>query len=107
MREYKRITAVWSEVDYTIIAFYLGDEYASEVRRAEEAKEQQARAQYEIQLQLALDFQRNELLGKLRNAQNDMLFGTCMDSVDMCHLLEISRAFVYSYFDNVVDIIIM
>ena len=96
---------MWSEVDYTTIAFYLGDEYAADVRKAEKQKEQQLRAEYERQLQKALDFQRDELLVSLRNTQKDMLLGGSVQTVDVCHLLEISRAFVYSYFDNVVDII--
>ena len=96
---------MWSEVDYTTIAFYLGDEYAADVRKAEKQKEQQLRAEYERQLQKALDFQRDELLVSLRNTQKDMLLGGSVQTVDVCHLLEISRAFVYSYFANVVDII--
>ena len=104
VREYERVNEVWTEVDYTTIAFYLGDEYASEVRKAEKIKQQQLRAQYEKQLQEALDFQRNELLASLRSTQQDMLLGAGVHTVEMFHLLEISRAFVYSYFNNVVDV---
>lgn len=94
---------VWSEVDYAQISFHLGEEYASELRRAEKLREEQARAEQERQLQMALDFQRSQLLEKLKQSQMELLSVGSVNTVDMCQLLEISRAFVFSYFGNVVS----
>lgn len=99
------MNTIWSEVDFVTIAHYMGEEYATEVRRAEKLKQQQERALYEQQLQKVLDLQRNELLASLRSTQSDMLRGSSVNTVEMFHILEISRAFVYSYFDNVIDLI--
>lgn len=100
---YDNVQRVWSDVDYTYISFYLGDEYANNLRQAEKALQEQERAFYEQQLQEALDFQRNELLGKLKETRQGFLLGLSVETAEMSHLLQISRAFVYSYFNNEVD----
>ena len=103
LAEYDRINNAWTDVDYSYISHYLGDEYATNLRREEQLRLEQAKALYELQLKEALDFQRNELLQQLRLAQKDFLLGLNVEAADMDHLLEISRAFVYSYFDNAVN----
>ena len=100
LTEYERINQVWTDVDYASIAFYLGDQYAADLRRAEKFREDQQRRAYELRLRQALDFQRDELLEKLRVTQSEFLLGVTVGAAEMSHLLEISRAFVYSYFDT-------
>ena len=94
---------MWSDYDYAYISHYFGDEYADNLRQAEKNRLDQERAFYERQLQEALDFQRNELLEKLKDARQDFLLGVRVETAEMSKLLEISRAFVYSYFNNAVD----
>ena len=87
-------------MDYTSIAFHLGDQYAADLRKAEKFREDQKRRVYELKLREALDFQRDELLEKLRITQSEFLLGVTVGTAEMSYLLEISRAFVYSYFDT-------
>lgn len=91
---------MWADVDYASIAFYLGDKYAADLRKAEKFREDQRRRAYELRLRQALDFQRDELLEKLRITQSEFLLGVRVGAAEMSQLLEISRAFVYSYFDT-------
>ena len=100
LNEYERINQVWADVDYASIAFYLGDKYAADLRKAEKFREEQRKRAYELRLRQALDFQRDDLLEKLRITQQDFLLGVRVGAAEMSHLLEISRAFVYSYFDT-------
>ena len=58
------------------------------------------RRAYELKLRQALDFQREDLLEKLRITQSEFLLGVRIGAAEMSHLLEISRAFVFSYFDS-------
>lgn len=90
-------------MDYAYISFYFGDQYATDLREIEKKRQEQARALYEQQLQEVLDFQRNEFVEMLRVTQKDLLLGMSMGTVEMCHLLQMSRAFVYSYFDKTAD----
>ena len=103
LEEYKNINKVWSEQEYAYISCYLGDEYANDLRQAELARQEEERMYYESQLHEVLDFQRNELLEKLKHTRQEFLLGESVDTTEMCYLLEISRAFVYSYFNNEVD----
>ena len=100
LEEYDRVKQVWTDVDYASIAFHLGDQYADELRRAEKFREDQLKRAYELKLRQALDFQRDELLEKLRITQSEFLLGVRVGEAEMSYLLEISRAFVYSYFDS-------
>jgi flagellar motility protein MotE (MotC chaperone) len=103
LNEYDNTSRVWSDYDYTYIGCYLGDEYAEDLRQAERTRQEQEREYYERQLQEALNFRRNELLEKLKDTRQDFLLGLSVEAAEMSQLLEISRAFVYSYFDNAVD----
>lgn len=100
---YDDVIKVWSDNEYACISFYLGDDYANNLRQAEQARQDQERAYYEQQLENAMDFQRNELLETLKHARQDFLLGLSMEASEMDQLLQISRAFVYSYFDSEVD----
>lgn len=103
MESYDEVNNAWSEVDYAYIGHYLGEEYVAEVRKAEKIKQEEAKAFYEKKLREALDFQRSELLQKLRNTRKEFLMGMQVEAQEMSSLLEISRAFVYSYFDALVS----
>lgn len=103
LRAYKEEMEVWNDVDYAYIAHCLGDDYANDLRMAEKARLERERMLYEEQLQRALDFQRNELLEKLKGARQDCLLGLSVEGTELSHLLQISRAFVYSYFNNQVN----
>ena len=49
----------------------------------------------------ALDLKREELIHKLKAAQEEFMKGLTIESESVNHLLQISKAFVYSYFKAV------
>ncbi len=98
--EYEKVKEVFADMDYAYISFYLGEDYAEDFRQKEAIRLDEAKALYESLLKEALDFQRNELLEKMKMAQRDLLLGMQMETEEMDLLLQISRSFVYSYFDK-------
>ena len=100
MKDYDNTISTWEDVDYSHISFLLGDEYAANLRREEMKRREEEQLFRELQLRQALDFQRNQLLDELRMTRKEFVLGLRVEAAEMDHLLQISRAFVYSYFGD-------
>ena len=93
---------VWKDNDFAYISHYLGDELAESIWMGEEEDRiRQEKARLEAMVREALDFQQVELIRKLRLAQRKFMIGLENEAEELEHLLSISRAFIYSYFQRV------
>ena len=100
VEEYNEMFNIWRDMDYEYIAIYMGQKYAANLKKAEIAKEEEERAYYEKKVVL-LQAQRNELLRRLRHTKQEFFLRAEVELSEIAELLYISRAFVFSYFDNV------
>lgn len=87
-------------MDYAYISLYLGHDYTKELKRAEMAREEETNALYERKMR-DLEEQRNELLRRLRFTKLEFFLGSEVELSQIAELLRVSRAFVFSYFDNI------
>lgn len=87
-------------MDYDYITLYLGQEYATELKKVEKAKEEEAKALMKIQF-YDLQAQRDELLRRLKSTRQDFFLNSEVELSLIAEVLRISRAFVFSYFDNI------
>ena len=103
LKVYNNVTDTWNDVDYSYIFHYLGQECCQKLRREEDEMALRQKQEMEKLILEACDFQRRELFRKLEEAQRAFMNGLEVERDELNHLLNISRAFVYSYFENVSD----
>lgn len=101
--EHNRTVQIWNDADFHYLSHYLGEEYSKAIRQKEEEKIRMRKQKMEAYVREALDFQRRELMHKLAIAQRNFMSGLVNEIEDLEHLLCISRAFIYSYFNEVAD----
>ncbi len=87
-------------MDYANIADSLGQGYAASLKKAEIAREAEEKAINERAI-LLLQAQRKELLRRLRYTKQEFFLKSEVELSEIAELLYISRAFVFSYFNNV------
>jgi len=100
LEEHTEIWNTWRDLEYITIASVMGKSYAANLKRAEIAREEEEKAQQHRAL-LLLQAQRNELLRRLRHTKQEFFLKSEVELSEIAELLYISRAFVFSYFDNV------
>ena len=90
--------ACWDEVDYAYIQHYMGKEAADRVRAMDAERRAREKAEEEARKAAAIEMQRRALVLKLRAARNQFFQDLRQEGQEMEHFLEISQAYVYSYF---------
>ena len=101
MEEYQHTIDVWNNWDYAYIDYYMGDEFSQFARKADQARELEAKQLLQKRIMEAFEFKRRELLEKLKAAQKQLMMDMTMEKEQLDHFLKISRAFVFSYFERV------
>lgn len=104
---YTHETTVWDDIDYAYIEYYTSEHYSRTVRDAWEQRKMEEKQALQQRFLEALEHKRKGLLQKLRAAQEKFMEGITMDMEELDHLLCISNAFVYSYFNPVPDQVYM
>ena len=98
---------MWDDIDYAYIEYYTSEHYSQAMRQAWEQKKREEKQALERRFLEALEYRRRGLLQKLWIAQEKFMQGITMDMEELDHLLCISNAFVYSYFNPVPDQVYM
>ena len=99
--EYDCCLKMSEDYDYTYISYYLGNELSDNLREAERERIRLEKARLAALMQEAFDLQQAELIKKLRLAQREFMIGLENEEKELEHLLSLSRAFIYSYFEPV------
>ena len=101
VEEYEQTIDVWNNWEYAYIDYYMGDEFSQLARKANQARELEAKQLLQKRIIEAFEFKRWELLEKLKAAQKQLMMDLTIEKGQLDHFLKISRAFVFSYFKRV------
>lgn len=101
VEEYQQTIDVWNNWEYAYIDYYIGDEFSQLARKADQARELEAKQLLQKRIMEAFEFKRRELLEKLKAVQKQLKMDLTIEKGQLDHFLRISRAFVFSYFERV------
>ena len=103
MEEYQQTIDAWNDWEYAYVDSFVGDRFSELARKADQARELEAQQFLQKRIMEAFEFKRRELLEKLKAAQRQMMMDLTMEKGQLDHFLKISRAFVFTYFDDEPD----
>lgn len=94
---------VWNNWEYSYVDYYIGEKSSEKLRKLDQSRELEAKQLLKQRMLEAFEYKRRELLEKLKAAHKALMRDLALDKGQLDHFLRISRAFVFSYFENVPD----